>query len=135
MRTLLFLVLAAVVAVVVLFATGVFGPSDGSGDGRPSDERSEAPPEGDPDLAGTVPDERPALEEFPLEDELRVLLLAGMPERVSMFLAYGFSTPASASAWSISSWERVIASSTESSPVMACVRRSRVALNMMRLKG
>lgn len=86
----LLVVLAAVAA--ALFALGVFdeAPSPDAGPGLPQVPPNASDPDGTGALGGsnnTPPDTMPALEVFPLEDDLGVLLLAGYAERIPATLA------------------------------------------------
>ena len=93
MRTLLIILVLALAVVGVLFALGFFdeeveAPTPGglpTGPSTPVEEESAL-------LTGASPAEEPDIEELPLIDPLQVLMLAGVPERLNLFLARSMAT-------------------------------------------
>ena len=92
--------IALLVVLVALGAVLVFGldllgteeeaDSDSTpiGNGEDPGEEGETPTlRPTPPVSAAPPSTQPALEEFPVREELRVLLLAGVPQRFNLFLA------------------------------------------------
>lgn len=93
MRNLTVLLALAIVVLAVLFVTGVFESATGPGPVLPSDQPQTSGDDDDegPLLVGPPPADRPPLEVFPIEQDVRVLLLVSAPQRFNAFLAQQWS--------------------------------------------
>ncbi len=92
MRTLLIILVLAAAVVGVLFALGILGGDTTTSTPDTPDIGTTPAPDGNGEgesalLTGPAPTETPDVEELPLIDPLNVLMLAGVPERLNLFLA------------------------------------------------